>query len=60
MMGERPGHVQELSEATQERIYRLLGVGVAQAWSDLPQAIQHELFESAAGDTWYRVYAEFD
>ena len=46
-MSESREHVQELSEATRERIYRILGEGVAQAWSDLPQAIQHELFESA-------------
>jgi len=37
----------ELSRETQRRIYRLLGEGVARAWSSLPQAIQQELFESA-------------
>jgi hypothetical protein len=37
----------ELSRETQERIYRILGEGVARAWSGLPQSIQQELFESA-------------
>jgi hypothetical protein len=37
----------ELSPETRERVYRVLGEGVARAWSSLPQAIQQELFESA-------------
>ena len=35
--------VRELPRETQERVYRVLGEGVARAWSGLPQAIQQEL-----------------
>ena len=37
----------DLSRETQERVYHVLGEGVARAWSSLPQIIQQELFEAA-------------
>ena len=46
-MPESQQRPKELSGEAQERIYRTLGQGVARAWSNLPQAIQQELFESA-------------
>ena len=46
-MSEGKTWVRQLSRETQERVYRILGEGVAHAWSGLPQTIQQELFESA-------------
>jgi hypothetical protein len=46
-MAENRARPQELSRETQERVYRVLGEGVARAWSSLPRPIQQELFESA-------------
>jgi hypothetical protein len=46
-MAEKQDRAKELSRETRERVFRVLGEGVARAWSSLPQGIQQELFESA-------------
>ena len=37
----------ELSDEVKERVYHALGQAVAHIWSNLPQDIQHHLFEAA-------------
>src|SRR5947209_2841253 len=38
---------EELSEEATENLSRMLGQAVARCWSNLPQEIQHDLFEAA-------------
>jgi hypothetical protein len=37
----------ELAADTKERIFRALGKAVVRIWSNLPQEVQHHLFEEA-------------
>jgi hypothetical protein len=38
----------EIAGAIKEQLFRALGEAVARSWSNLPQHVQHRLFEEAA------------